>query len=318
MAHPILKAASGIFPQTEIDRLKHPGAGDLNSEKQRLRKATKEFESLFMYEMLKTMRKTIPKDSSSENAIFSSGFGKDTFMQMFDMELARKMANGGQGSISEILYNSLVSVIGQQDKPEPSPVTIEPLNQTKNRPTKINREHESVPLPRSRPIKIHHQRGRLIPIHSSQIKSSKDPILLRFGQFIDEAAQRASLDSSLIYAVIKAESNGDPHAVSPAGAKGLMQLADSTARDYRVDRVFDPRENIIAGSKYLRHLLDRFGDLRLALAAYNAGPRNVERHNGIPPFEETRTYIDKVTNIIASRHRTIKLPEAKVRTEDVR
>ena len=108
------KAPIGIYPQTGIERLKRSGTGDLQAEKQRLRKATKEFESLLMYEMLKTMRKTIPKDSSSEKIGFSGGLGKETFMQMFDIELARKMADGGRGSISELLYNSLEGLIKTQ------------------------------------------------------------------------------------------------------------------------------------------------------------------------------------------------------------
>jgi soluble lytic murein transglycosylase-like protein len=98
--------------------------------------------------------------------------------------------------------------------------------------------------------------------------------------------------------VIKAESNGDSQAVSPAGAKGLMQLADSTATELGVNNPFDPRANVLGGSRYLRTLLDRFGDLRLALAAYNAGPATVERHGGVPPFRETHDYITRVTSYL--------------------
>jgi len=318
MAYPVTKAAAGIYPQAGIEKLKRSGGGDLEAEKQRLRKATKEFESLFMYEMLKTMRKTIPKDDSSEKAGFSGDLGKETFMQMFDMELARKMADGGQGSISDLLYNSLENVIKVQNGLEPLPITLKPLKGSPQRSAALIRRQKSISLPPSRPISIRRRAPGYLPIRSSVAERAADPILSRFGRYIDEAARQTSLDSSLIYAVIKTESDGDPRAVSPAGAKGLMQLVDSTLRDYRVSRAFDPRENILAGSKYLKHLLDRFGDLKLALAAYNAGPRNVERHNGVPPFEETRAYIDKVMDRLTSLHRTPPSREAKVPTENIR
>ena len=120
----------------------------------------------------------------------------------------------------------------------------------------------------------------------------------------------------MIHAVIKAESNGDPTAVSSAGARGLIQLGDSTLQDYGVTHAFDPRENILTGSRYLRRLLDRFGDLRLALAAYNAGPQNVERHHGIPPFEETRAYVNRVMDEFTLLRSAAR--EAKAQLEDSR
>jgi len=94
--------------------------------------------------------------------------------------------------------------------------------------------------------------------------------------------------------VINVESSGNPHAISPKGAKGLMQLADSTASDMGMRDVFDPKENISTGSRYLRSLIDRFGNVTLGLAAYNAGPANVEKYGGVPPFAETKQYIERV------------------------
>jgi len=98
----------------------------------------------------------------------------------------------------------------------------------------------------------------------------------------------------LVASVIKAESNGDPKAVSTAGAKGLMQLIDSTASDMGVRDVFDPHENIEGGVKYLRKMINQFGDIKKALAAYNAGPEAVKRYEGVPPYRETKNYVEKV------------------------
>ncbi len=121
-----------------------------------------------------------------------------------------------------------------------------------------------------------------------------------FDDIIQKAALRYDMDPGLIRAVIKAESNFNPNAVSPVGARGLMQLMPGTARDLGVTDSFNPEQNIMAGSRYLRRMLDRYdGDLDKALAAYNWGPGNVDKKNRSLP-RETRSYLAKVKDFYTS------------------
>jgi len=115
---------------------------------------------------------------------------------------------------------------------------------------------------------------------------------------VGEASRTHGVDPALIRAVIAAESNRDPRAVSKAGAMGLMQLMPDTAKELGVRDPFDPAENVMAGTRYLRSLLDRYrGSTRLALAAYNWGMGNLERSSGGLP-EETRNYIAKIEGLL--------------------
>ncbi len=116
-------------------------------------------------------------------------------------------------------------------------------------------------------------------------------------KLIHEAAERHKMDPALVRAVIETESNWNPKAFSHKGAGGLMQLIPTTAHRYGAYDVFDPQQNIDAGVKYLRTLLERYnGNLDLALAAYNAGEGAVDRAHGVPGFRETRNYVQKVQN----------------------
>ncbi len=119
----------------------------------------------------------------------------------------------------------------------------------------------------------------------------------RFDRYIRKAAETYEIDPLLIKAIVKVESGFNPRAVSSRGAMGLMQLMPETAKDMDVPNPYDPEENIFGGTRYLRWILDRFdGDLKLALAAYNAGPDRVERTGRIPKIPETVQYVDRVLN----------------------
>lgn len=114
---------------------------------------------------------------------------------------------------------------------------------------------------------------------------------------IEREAQRQGLSPELVQAVIQAESGYNAKALSSKGAMGLMQLMPATAAILAVDDPWDPVQNVRGGVAYLRRMLDRFGRLELALAAYNAGPTAVERYDGIPPYRETRTYVARVLRL---------------------
>ncbi|GAB6095558.1 hypothetical protein JCM14469_18100 [Desulfatiferula olefinivorans] len=121
-----------------------------------------------------------------------------------------------------------------------------------------------------------------------------DPETLYY-PLIVKVARRYEVDPLLVKAIIAAESGFNPNAVSHVGAQGLMQLMPRTAKALGVEDAFNPEHNIDGGVKYFRKLLDRFdGDVQLALAAYNAGSRKVHKYRGVPPFSETRNYIEKV------------------------
>jgi Transglycosylase SLT domain len=123
-----------------------------------------------------------------------------------------------------------------------------------------------------------------------------DPLDARpYADLIETVALRHGIDPELVHAVVLAESNYQPRAKSPVGARGLMQVMPATARDLGIRNLYDPQNNLEAGVQYLKVLLTRF-DLTRALAAYNAGPANVQKYGGIPPFAETRDYVKKVSS----------------------
>jgi soluble lytic murein transglycosylase-like protein len=122
-----------------------------------------------------------------------------------------------------------------------------------------------------------------------------------YEQLIQSSAAKYGVSAALVKAVIQAESGYNPNAVSRAGASGLMQLMPGTAKQLKVADAFNPKQNVDGGVRYLKFLLDTFkGDVSLALAAYNAGMGKVAKYGGIPPYEETRTYVSRVLSYMGS------------------
>ncbi|MCW5945485.1 MAG: lytic transglycosylase domain-containing protein [Fimbriimonadales bacterium] len=137
--------------------------------------------------------------------------------------------------------------------------------------------------------------GALAPLNPLDLIPSNQGVgLSELRAMADQVAGEFGLDVALFRALINAESSWNPNSVSPKGAQGLTQLMPDTARELGVIDPFDPRDNLRGGAKYLKQMIDQFGQLELALAAYNAGPGAVRRHNGIPPYIETQNYVRKI------------------------
>ena len=130
---------------------------------------------------------------------------------------------------------------------------------------------------------------------AQEISAASDRAMIDLDAIFHEAALQYDLPVDFLMAVARAESNFRPNAVSPAGAQGIMQLMPGTARHLGVTDPFDPRQSIFGGARYLRENLNRFdGDIKLTLAAYNAGWPTVQRHGGVPPFRETQNYVARI------------------------
>jgi len=150
-----------------------------------------------------------------------------------------------------------------------------------------------------RPVSVKYY-GRPTAVSSCDTsRASVKKRMRRYQPQIERMAARHNIGTTLIKAVILAESCFNPRAVSPVGAKGLMQLMPATAKMLGVTDVFNPEQNIAGGVRYLRMMLDEFGqDKTLALAAYNAGPQAVKKYAGIPPYRETQQYVKKILAMI--------------------
>jgi len=177
------------------------------------------------------------------------------------------------------------------------------------RPSSLLRTGAAEPAGKISSVRVDRRTGKLVRniFISGGTAAAGSPIRIpapsaRIAEIVEQSARSHGVDPLLVHSVIQVESNYNLHAVSSKGAEGLMQLMPGTSRQLRVGNSFDPAQNIEAGVRYLKQLQETYKDDRLALAAYNAGPGAVDRFHQVPPYVETRNYVEQV----AKRYRAAK------------
>jgi len=235
-----------------------------------IRKVAREFEAMFAGYMFKTMNGSVEKSD-----LVPESMGESIFKDMLMDEYATKASSGKGLGLSDLVYRSLL-----QDKTQAAAYA------SKVREYKANKEMGKV---------LSYTQGNFGDMRQYKINESVDAKMLKLEPAIQAAAEKHGVDANLIKAVIRQESGGNPYAVSKAGAKGLMQLLDSTAAQLGVRNVYDSNQNVDGGTRYLKQLLQDFnGNEELALAAYNAGPDTVKKYETVPPYPETQNYVKNV------------------------
>lgn len=204
-------------------------------------------------------RQLVKEMLSSTDFIGGKGHGGEVYQDMFKDMLGDQIATDGGLGITEMIYRQVMQNKGQKPYVE---------------------EGEGIKQLGPKAL------AELVPLR-----------MAKYIDAVDHASKAYKIEPELLFAVMQQESGGDPNAESHAGAKGLMQLIDSTAADMGVQDVFDPVQNVHGGAKYLRQQIDSFGTIEHALAAYNAGPGAVRKYGGIPPYAETQDYVKRVKNI---------------------
>ncbi|PKL83987.1 MAG: murein transglycosylase, partial [Ignavibacteriae bacterium HGW-Ignavibacteriae-3] len=231
-------------PQKHISSIPESHTRYDENGKAKIASATKQFESMLTQMMLKSMNKT------NGGMLGEEGYGNDMFDTVFEQEIASYMGRTKSLGIAEMLYKKITGE-----------------DMTPGMRIKIGNRID--------PIKI---KDGSTAVDTTSVRPSSGSLnrLESFDDHIDEAAKSYGVDKNIIKSIIMTESAANNKAVSSAKAKGLMQLMDSTAVDMGVQNVFNPRENINGGTKYFAQMLRQYGgDVKLALAAYNAGPANV-------------------------------------------
>ncbi len=280
----LLKAKMGMANDLKSLQSASSAKSGAQADREKKWKAALDFQSMFLGQMYKAMRKSTLGAELTEKSS-----GREIFTEMLDQEYARmdsknpavaglagmqKAGSGASNSLAAQIYRTLLRQDGQADGMEAAPAISFRAAFAASRNGLDGR----------RPA-------------SGSNGAAKTPALpgAALDPLVEAASKAYGVAKNLIKSVIGRESGSRHLAVSPAGAKGLMQLMDTTAADLGVRNVFNPRENVMAGTLYLKRMLDRFGgDEKLALAAYNAGPGAVERFGGVPPYAETREYVEKV------------------------
>jgi soluble lytic murein transglycosylase-like protein len=291
----LLDQASAGAEQTRLRQLQQESATEEN--RAGLEKSAKEFEAVFMNTLMKAMRKTVP-----DNKLFNSGGATKFYRQMHDAEMAKALATGNSGmGIADMIVRQFEQNVATKEAAgdlgfanpalpaDPKPA---PRNEIFGPPAPeaINRYRSLSPVGQKVAAM-----ARMRGMAEAQGAAVADT-LQRFEFEIGSAGVKSGLDPALILAVVMEESGGDPEARSHKGATGLMQLMPGTAAEMGVSDATSPSQNLHGGADYLAQMLRRYeGQLDVALAAYNAGPGNVDKAGGkIPAFKETERYVDRV------------------------
>lgn len=247
------------------------------SEKIKLAKASKDFEAIMTSFMLKSMTK-------NTEGLLGGGdnYGGEVFDTLFEQGMSEFISNSKGMGIANIIYKRMTGEDLPQIVKIPRKATA--INKTENN------ENNTPPA-------VSVKKKDAVPVMPGKSALKR---LEQYNDIISEASAKYGVNENIIKSVILTESAAKENAISKAKAKGLMQLMDFTAKDMGVKNVWDPRENIMGGTKYLSQLIEKYnGNLEFALAAYNAGPGNVNKYNGIPPFEETQNYVKRVKSYLS-------------------
>jgi Rod binding domain-containing protein len=280
-------AASPGQPQQRLDE----------KGKMKLQRAVREFEALMLSTMLKSMRSGIPKSD-----MFGDSYGGDMLEGMFDIELARQMSRNSSLGMGEMLYKEITG----EEMPRKVPPAGTGVTPRTGLPA-IPAAPSAAPAAQKAARTSHEDTSKSAPVlpfpaspgeAPGPVPAVPDTVRRRvdtLAPIVREAAEQNGVSVNLLKAVIAAESAGRIDARSSKNAKGVMQLIDTTAAMMGVQNVWDPRDNIHGGARYLGQMMNRFGgDIQRAVASYNAGPGAVEKHGGVPPYRETQAYVGKV------------------------
>ncbi|MGM0444045.1 MAG: transglycosylase SLT domain-containing protein [Fibrobacterota bacterium] len=242
---------------------------------------SREFQQIFTEMMVKSMRSTVPSGGLVEKSM-----AEKMYQQMLDSEMSRVLSEQGPDVLARGIEQQVTGRSSAADH-------LQSLDRGGVRP-RIPSEKPQAEKPKSEQKQLSPSAPK--PATTALPDSLRNnPVYERYSPYIGGASQKHGVTRELITAIIQAESAGRRDAQSPVGAKGLMQLMDPTAEAMGVQNVFDPADNINGGTRYFKKMFDRYrGDLDKALAAYNAGPGNVDKYGGIPPFRETMQYVQKV------------------------
>lgn len=250
------------------------------TDPEKAKKAAKDFEAMMIKTTLKSMTDTVENGS-----FFGDAPGSDFYQDIYLQHIAELMSQKNNMGLASMIEKQVLKQ-GQTTKTQ-TPKKMVSIPKYKAPDVALYTKTETDATQVTQKEKA-----------TSSNESTKPKTLLarlsNFDNIIEKASNTFSVDKKLIQAVIAQESYSNPKAISKSGAKGMMQLMDSTATFLGVKNSLDPEENIMAGTKYLKMLINRYQDTETALAAYNAGPGNVDKYDGIPPFKETQNYVRKV------------------------